>query len=77
MKLVLYYLYLISDLLHCVSLIGQEGDNAFSGITKVSEIVSVDCDHPGFGLKKDLIRLLGNMSYKHRKNQDKVHFKNI
>jgi len=31
-----------------------------------------DCDYPLFGLKKSLVRLLGNLCYGDRSNQDKV-----
>ena len=60
------------DLLHCLHMIGQEGDNAFTVVQKISAQSDVDQSHPAYGLKKDLIRLVGNMCHRHRRNQDMV-----
>ena len=61
-----------TDLLHCMRMIGQQGDNTFTSLAKVSESGTVDPQHPVFGLKKDLIRLLANMAHKNKQNQDMV-----
>ena len=53
-------------------MIGQQGDNIFSSLTKMQDHGNADPNHPGFGLKRDLIRLLANMAYKKKTNQDKV-----
>ncbi|KAK3744636.1 hypothetical protein RRG08_062286 [Elysia crispata] len=68
-----------ADLLRCsVSLLrnitdkGKSGDNVFKREEKASARDNVDPHHPVYGLKKDLIRLIANMAYKHRGNQDLV-----
>ena len=53
-------------------MIGEQGDNPFSALSKVSQSARVDTQHPVFGLKRDLIRLLANMAYQNTVNQDKV-----
>lgn len=60
------------SLLHCIEEIGRQGDNIFSTMDKMSNIGDVNTDHPVFGLKRDLIRLLGNMAYRHKHNQDMI-----
>jgi len=62
----------ISVLLKTIEDIGLQEDNLFSNIGKLAQQGDVNPDHPVFGLKRDLIRLLGNMAYKHRTNQDMV-----
>lgn len=52
--------------------IGEQGANAFSEVNKMSQSHTTDENHPVFGLKRDLIRLITNMTYKNRTNQDKV-----
>ena len=59
-------------LLQAVDEIGRQGNNVFSSVEKITREGEVDPHHPVFGLKRDIIRLLGNMSYRHRKNQDLV-----
>ena len=44
----------------------------FSNIAKISKEGEIDPHHPVFGLKRDLIRLIGNMGYRHKSNQDLV-----
>ncbi|GFS04848.1 ataxin-10-like [Elysia marginata] len=68
-----------ADLLRCsVSLLrnitekGKSGDSVFKREEKASAQDNVDPHHPVYGLKKDLIRLIANMAYKHRANQDLV-----
>ncbi|XP_013412824.1 ataxin-10 [Lingula anatina] len=60
------------NLLHGAYMIGQQGDNAFSSVEKLGAAAHVDPEHPSYGLKRDLIRLIGNMCYGHKLNQDKV-----
>ncbi|KAL3852882.1 hypothetical protein ACJMK2_016489 [Sinanodonta woodiana] len=59
-------------LLQSINELGKEGDNSFSAVEKMSQNHLVDVQHPSFGLKKDLIRLIGNLAYKNTANQDKV-----
>lgn len=61
---------------------GQAGDNDFSPIHKLSELNISDKgvetqveQHPAFGFKACLVRLLGNLCWRHRENQDQVKFK--
>ncbi|RUS91243.1 hypothetical protein EGW08_000955 [Elysia chlorotica] len=49
---------------------GKSGDSVFKREEKASAQDNVDPHHPVYGLKKDLIRLIANMAYKHRGNQD-------
>ena len=62
----------MTDLLHCMKILGEECNNVFSPVSKVSELENTDTSHPVCGLKRDLIRLIANMVYKNRVNQDKV-----
>ncbi len=62
----------LSDLLHSITMIGKQGDNAFTAVTKMSGEGSVDKNNPAYGLKKDIIQLIGNLAYKNKTNQDKV-----
>ena len=57
-----------------MQMIGAQGDNAFSDVTKLSEMSSSDVDshNPVYGLKSNLIRLIGNMAHRNRGNQDLV-----
>ena len=64
--------YIISDLLHSITMIGKQGDNAFTPASKLTQEGSIDKNNPVFGLKRDIIRLIGNLVYKNRTNQDKV-----
>ncbi|KAK3601607.1 hypothetical protein CHS0354_027855 [Potamilus streckersoni] len=59
-------------LLQSISELGKEGDNSFSAVEKMSQDHLVDMQHPSYGLKKDLIRLIANLAYKNKTNQDKV-----
>ncbi|KAH3880152.1 hypothetical protein DPMN_004065 [Dreissena polymorpha] len=52
--------------------IGHQGQNVFSNIDKVTRQAEVNTDHPVFGLKRDLIRLIGNLVYQNTANQDLV-----
>ena len=53
-------------------MIGKQGDNAFSPASKLAQEGSIDKNNPVFGLKRDVVRLIGNLVYKNRANQDKV-----
>ena len=66
---------IVPDLLHCTRMIGQEGENIFSNVSKLANSHTVsthEAGHPILGLKKNLIRLVGNMSYSNREIQDEV-----
>ncbi len=67
----------VTDLLHSMTMIGKQGENAFSPASKLSQESSTDKSNPVYGLKRDVIRLIGNLVYKHRANQDKVDTRNI
>ena len=61
-------------------MIGQEGDNEFSSVSKLADMTSMESDvtqHPVYGLKSNLIRLLANAVYKNKHNQDLVHLLSI
>ncbi|XP_050414628.2 ataxin-10 isoform X2 [Patella vulgata] len=60
------------NLLKSVDEIGKKGTNHFNAVDKMSELENVDSNHPVYGLKRDLIRLIANMVNKHKDNQDKV-----
>lgn len=62
-----YLLRMIHDL-------GKSSDrNLFTPVRKMSEESSEDTvENPAFGFKRDLIRLVGNLSWKHKENQDEV-----
>ncbi|KAK3919013.1 Ataxin-10 [Frankliniella fusca] len=66
-------------LLKSIHMAGQAGDNDFSPIHKLSElnlsekgVESKIEQHPAFGFKACLVRLLGNLCWRHRENQDQV-----
>ncbi|GFO06355.1 ataxin-10-like [Plakobranchus ocellatus] len=60
------------NLLRSITEMGKCGHSVFKREEKASAEDSVDPHHPVYGLKKDLIRLIANMAYKHRGNQDTV-----
>ncbi|XP_048249583.1 ataxin-10-like isoform X1 [Haliotis rufescens] len=60
------------NLLHGIHEIGRQGGNHFTAVEKMTESDQIDPHHPAFGLKRDLIRLLANMVFHHKVNQDKV-----
>ena len=65
----------LPDLLHCMRMIGMEGTNIFSNISKMADsqvVMATEEGHPIHGLKKSLIRLIGNMSYCNKAIQDQV-----
>ena len=46
---------------------------ALKPVKKLSEVDEAAlAANPVFGFKRDLVRLVGNMSWRHRKNQDTV-----
>lgn len=69
-------------------MIGKESSNYFTPLTKLSDLVphtveSMEMEnnanaeedphrHPAFGFKADLIRIIGNVSYKNKECQDLV-----
>ncbi|GLV40464.1 uncharacterized protein CBL_04264 [Carabus blaptoides fortunei] len=62
-------------LLKSIHDIGKIGDNHFSSIQKLSEINNANTaiqEHPGFGFKAALIRLLGNLCWDHKANQNLI-----
>ncbi|XP_012941244.1 ataxin-10 [Aplysia californica] len=59
-------------LLRSVNDIGKSGDNVFTKVEKASGLDAIDPHHPVFGLKKDLIRLVANMAFRHKDNQDLI-----
>lgn len=70
-----------SLLINCVFLLksihnaGKEGNNDFTAIQKLSEQKIDDStmfSHPAFGFKAALIRVIGNMCWRHEENQNLV-----
>lgn len=64
-------------LLKSMHSLGQEGDNHFTVIQKLSELDLKGKDtnlqqHPAFGFKVDLVRVIGNLCWKHKVNQHQV-----
>ncbi|XP_077987241.1 ataxin-10-like [Glandiceps talaboti] len=59
------------ELLQKAHLAGKSGDNVFS-IRQTLSGQEGDADNPAYGFKRDLIRLIGNMTYRNQKNQDLV-----
>lgn len=58
---------------------GKESENYFTSIQKLSDVapstqkIEYDLEnHPAFGFKVGLIRVIGNMSYKNKTCQDLV-----
>lgn len=65
-------------------MVGQTGDNEFSPIHKLSALNISDKgvenqveQHPAFGFKACLVRLIGNLCWRHKENQDQVRLGNI
>ncbi|XP_063238575.1 ataxin-10 [Bacillus rossius redtenbacheri] len=57
--------------------LGRSGDNCFAPVRKLSELTvssrSADVEeHPAFGFKAGLVRLLANLCWRNRANQDRV-----
>lgn len=53
--------------------IGKSENNCFSAIQKLSTVTSIEPElkqHPAYGFKASLISVLGNLCWKHSKNQD-------
>lgn len=62
-------------LLRSIHSAGKEEKNDFSALQKLSEVKINDTNiknHPAFGFKACLIRLLGNLCWKHEENQNLV-----
>ncbi|XP_071128731.1 ataxin-10-like [Mytilus edulis] len=67
------------DLLSCIIYllegihkIGLQGDNLFSRVDKIIKLGNIDQDHAGYCLKRDLVKLIGNMAYECKPNQDLI-----
>nr|CAD7577059.1 unnamed protein product [Timema californicum] len=57
--------------------LSESGNNSFSSIDKLSELYAAQKSgivqaHPSFGFKVSLVRLIGNLCWKHRANQQVV-----
>lgn len=59
-------------LLQSIQDFGQDGESIFAPLNKITDLDRVDPQHPAHGIKRDLIRLIGNMVYRNKANQDKV-----
>jgi len=58
-----------------VHTLSKEKGNQFSMLLKMSDLERADSDvdmhaHPAFGFKAALVRLVGNMCWRHKENQD-------
>ncbi|KAK7496219.1 hypothetical protein BaRGS_00012629 [Batillaria attramentaria] len=53
---------------------GKSGNNMLSRLDKASKGAALDVDqrHPGYLLRRDLVRIIGNMSFRNKENQDLV-----
>ncbi|GIY72829.1 hypothetical protein CDAR_207731, partial [Caerostris darwini] len=63
--------------LKCIHLLGKEGSNAFSSVQDLkhhtdSQLKEEMSYHPFYGFKRNLIRLIGNVCYGYKDNQDIV-----
>ena len=61
-------------------MIGMEGRNIFTNISKLADsqvVMTTEAGHPIHGLKRNLIRLIGNMSYCNKDIQDQVWAKSL
>lgn len=71
-----YFLFLDAGVLKVVHLLGKSGNNAFTPAPKLDDLVKAeeaDSDvDPRRNFKKELVRLVGNMSHRSRANQDLV-----
>lgn len=62
-------------LLKSIHSVGKESDNSFSTIPKLSQIEDSDLEifqHPSYGFKASVVRLLANLCWKNKQNQDEV-----
>lgn len=64
-------------LLQCITDIGKMGGNAFTPLNRFSDLSDEQQmanaeNHPAFGFKCDLIRLIASLVYRHKDNQDQV-----
>ncbi|XP_017776856.1 PREDICTED: ataxin-10 [Nicrophorus vespilloides] len=59
-------------LLKSMHLAGKNGQNKFTAISKLSDEAKADNNHPAFGFKASVIRILGNLAWKSRSNQDEL-----
>lgn len=62
-------------LLKCIHTLGMQSQNNFTSIEKLSELTNVSLEmeeHPIFGFKANLIRIIGNLCWKHKDYQDEV-----
>lgn len=64
-------------LLKSIHSLGKTSENNFSAVQRLSEIAHPSkniTEHPAFGFKAGLVRILGNLCWKHRRNQDEVFY---
>lgn len=67
-------------LLKSIHSIGKESENNFSVISKLSQLEDSDLEvlqHPIYGFKASIIRVLANLCWKHKANQDQVRNRKI
>ena len=75
---IMYTIYIkafcvFSELLQAVHKEGSKPGSMFAPISRLSEQGSVPTgNHPAHGFKRDLIRLIANMTYQNQTNQDLV-----
>ena len=61
-----------SFLLKSMHMLGKESNNCFSILRLKDEKMDEAVEHPAYAFKTHLVRLLGNLCYKHKENQDEV-----
>ena len=68
---------LLIDSLYLIRMMNDMGkseeDNMFKPVRKMADLNKEETvSNPVYGFKRDLIRLLGNLCWKHKENQDQV-----
>lgn len=64
-----------AKLLEVIQCLGKMDNNCFTAVQKLADITNPNENiktHPAFGFKAALIRILGNMCWKNKDNQDQV-----
>ncbi|XP_041478742.1 ataxin-10-like [Lytechinus variegatus] len=60
------------ELLEMVEQVGRSSNNAFSVKQDLTGTATADAAEPGYGFKTNLVQLIGNLCFRHRRNQDRV-----
>ena len=66
---------LLTDSVYLLKTVQKLGSKveSFRPVKKLSDVRGTEAEaNPVFGFKRDLVRLIGNMCWRHKKNQDMV-----